>query len=331
MKYYDVLDKSPAIGRIVVVEGTEQLLAQRAVETVVERLLPEEPRDLNLVRLRADEIGDAARVREAVQAMPFLAEHRVVIVNDAHQLRAQERRDLWEAAQSVPEGNTLVIVDLLSPRTQRPQSFGAIAGRSALRIDTTATVETRRRFVVETLGELKASAAPAVISALTESSADLAAVRNDLEKLALGGKRIALADLERESLATLDPKAYRYASALVEGKTARAFEIASELFALDPRGAAIPLLSALAVEYALLWDLARPGGRAPARFQWRERVLRPIARRVGEARARNAYERAVHGMEAIVTGRAGSDPDEYRALVERISAECAMLSGARAR
>jgi DNA polymerase III delta subunit len=328
LKYYDFLDKEPAIGSLVVVEGTEPLLAQRALETLVDRTLPPEVRDLNLVRLRPEEIGDATHVREAVQAMPFLAEHRVVIVNDAQSLRAQERRDLWDAAQGVPHGNTLVIVDLLSPRSARPQSFGAIAGRAALRIDTSATVEARRRFVIETLSELKGTAEPAVISALTESSADLASVRNDLEKLALGGKKITLADLERESLASLDPKAYRYASALVEGKTAQAFEIADELFALDPRGAAVPLLSALAVEYSLLWDLARPGGRAPARLQWRERVLRPIARRIGEARARNAYERAVHGVEAIVTGRAGSDPGEYRALVERISAECALLSRA---
>jgi len=64
----------------------------------------------------------------------------------------------------------------------------------------------------------------------------------------------------------------------------------------------------------------------PARFRWRERVLRPIARGMGPARARNAYERAVRGVEAIVTGRGGSDPEDYRTLVERISAECAMLA-----
>ncbi len=326
MKFYDFLDKAPAIGRLVIVEGTEQALAQRALDRLIERLLPPEMRDLNLVRVDADGVGDAACVREAVQAMPFLAQHRVVVVNEAQTLRAQERRDLWEVAQSVPEGNTLAIVDLLPARSQRPRPFGAIAGRAALRIDTTANVETRRRFVLETLQQLEASAAPAVVSALTESVADLAAVRNDLEKLALSGKKITLADLERESLSAPDPKAYRYASALVEGKTAQALDIVGELFALDPRGAAVPLLSALAAEYALLWDLARPGGRVPARLQWRERILRPIARRVGEARARNAYERAVRGVEAIVTGRAGSDPDDYRTLVERISAECTALS-----
>lgn len=322
MKFYDALDKSPAIGRLVVIEGTEQLLAARALEALLDRLLPPDVRDLNLTKIRAEEVGDAANVCEAVQAMPFLAERRVVVVTDAQNLRAQERRDLWEAAQSVPEGSTLVIIDMLAPRSQRPQGFGSIAGRSALRIDTTADVETRHRFIRETLAELQASAASPAISALVESSGDLAAVRNDLEKLALSKKKITLDALEHESLNITDPKAWRYASALVEGRPAQALEIAHELFAQSPRDAAIPLLSALAAEYALIWDLARPNGRIPERFRWRERVLRPIARRIGVARAKRAHERAVRGIEAIVTGRAGSDPEDYRTLVERISAEC---------
>ncbi|HEY9084623.1 MAG TPA: hypothetical protein VIN40_01575, partial [Candidatus Tyrphobacter sp.] len=257
MKYYDFLDKAPAVGRLVVVEGTERLLAECVLDAILERLLPLETRDLNLTRIPSAEVGDASNVREAVAAMPFLAERRVVVVTETQTLRAQERRSLWEAAQGVPDGNTLVLLDLLSPRSQRPASLGSLAGRAALRIDTTADVETRRRFVQETLATLGAKAEPRVVAALVESNADLGAVRNDLEKLALGGKRITLGDLERESLAVEDPKAYRYASALVEGKTAAAFEIAEELFTLDPRGAAIPLLSALATECALLWDLAR--------------------------------------------------------------------------
>lgn len=326
MKFYEFLDKAPPIGRLVVIEGTEQALIDRALEVLLDRLLPADVRELNLVRFTAEDLGDSVRLREAVQAMPFLAERRVVVVHDAQTLRAQERRDLWDAAQSVPEGNTLVIIDALSPRSERPQALGAIAGRAALRIDTTPVDETRRRFVNETLDALGAAAEPRAVAALVTGGADLAAIRNDVEKLAIGGKKIALADLERESLVIEDPKAYRYAGALLEGKTTEALAIAQELFDVDPRGAAIPLLSALATECSLLWDLARPGGEAPARFRWRERVLRPIARRVGERRARSAYERAVRGVETIVTGRGGSDPEDYRTLVERISIECAMLA-----
>ena len=326
MKFYDFIDKQPKLGNLVIIEGTERILAERALEAVLDRLLPPDMRDLNLERFPASEWSDAARVREAVQAMPFLADRRVVVVTDAQTLKAQPRRDLWDVAQMVPDGNTLVISDLLSPKSQRPQPFGALAGRAATRIDTTANEETRTRFITELLTELGATAEPRVIGELARSEADLASARNDLEKLALGGKKITFKELETESLAIQDPKAYRYASALVEGKIAEALDIAHEFFSNDPRGAAIPLLSALATECGLIWELARPGGELPARARWRERVLRPLAGRIGERRARVAYERAVRGVEMVVTGQAGNDPDDHRTLVERITAELSGLS-----
>ncbi len=326
MKYYEFVDKEPKIGSLVVIEGTERALAERAVELVLDRLLPSDLRDLNLERLPASEWSDAVRVREALSAMPFLADRRVVLVTDAQSLKAQPRRDLLAVAENVPSGNTLVITDLLSPRSQRPEPLGVQLGRAALRIDTSANEETRTRFIRETLDALRATAEPRVVSELARSEAELAAVRNDLEKLALTGKKITFKELESESLSIDDPKAYLYASALVDGKTAQAMGIAHELFTNDPRGAAIPLLSALATECSFIWELARPGGDLPARARWRERVLRPIAMRIGERRARAAYERAVRGVESIVTGSAGSDPEEHRTLVERITTELSSLS-----
>ncbi len=326
MKFYEFLDKEPGIGNLVVIEGTERVLADRALEVILDRLLPLEVRDLNLTRFAAENLTEAASVREAVHAMPFLADRRVVVVAETQTMRSALRQDLLEVAQSVPDGNTLVLLDLLSPRSQRPVPFGALAGRTALRVDTTAGEDARARFVEETLRRLAAQADPRVVEELAHSEAGLAAVRSDLEKLALAGKRITLKDLEREALAIEDPKAYKYASALAEGRITEALAIAHESFANDPRNAAIPLLSALATECNYLWELARPGGQLPSRARWRERFLRPIARRVGERRARIAYERAVRGIEAIVTGRAGSDPDDYRALVDRISVELSKLS-----
>lgn len=324
MKFYDFVDKQPNIGKLVIIEGTERVLADRALELVIERVLPPDVRDMNLERFAASQLDGAGRVREAVQAMPFLASSRVVAIADAQTLKAAMRKELWDVAESVPEGNTLVIADLLSPRSQRPQPFGAMAGRSALRIDTTAGEDVRTRFVEETLEALGAKAEPRVIAALARSEAELASVRNDLEKLSLLGKKIAFSDLERESLSVEDPKAYRYAGALVEGRPAEALAIARELFASD-RGAAVPLVYALATECGLLWELAREGGEIPARSRWRERFLRPIAARVGEQRARRAYERAVGAFDAIVTGKI----DDPELAVELLTTELATLSTGR--
>ncbi len=328
MKFYDFLDKSPKVDGLVIIEGDDAILAQRALDAVLDRLLPEDMRALNCDVFdgpEADSIGRSAG--DAVNAMPFLAERRVVVVRNCHRLRAQPRRDLWAVAENVPEGNTLVLEDLFPPaKTTKPEPFGRLAGRKALRIDTTPNADVRERFVRETLQRLAAKAQPRVIAVLAEGDADLGAIQNDLEKLALGGGTITMADLERESLSVEDPKAWQYAAAVVEGRSAEALAIAFELFANDPRGAAVPLTSMLAQEFALLWELARPGGGDLApRHRWRERVLRPIARRIGERRARTGYEAAVRGFERIVTGQV----DDPRALIELLTAELAGRLGSR--
>ncbi|MBV8582017.1 MAG: hypothetical protein JOZ86_15445 [Candidatus Eremiobacteraeota bacterium] len=320
MKYYEFLDKQPKIDGLVIVEGEDPILAQRALDAVLDRLLPEDMRALNCDVIdgpEAESIGRAAG--DAINAMPFLAERRVVVVRNCQRLRAQPRRDLWAVAENVPAGNTLVLEDLFPPaKKTKPEPYGQLAGRKALRIDTTPNADVRERFVRETLERLGAKAQPRVIAMLSDGESDLGAIQNDLEKLALGGGTITVADLERESLSVEDPKAWQYAAAVVEGRPDDALAIAFDLFANDPRGAAIPLASALAGEFALLWELARPGGGdLPPRHRWRERALRPIARRIGERRARYGYEAAVRGFEVVVTGQI----DDPRAMIELLTAD----------
>jgi len=312
MKFYDFIDKPPAIGRLVVVEGVERLFAERALAAIVERQLGPAERELNLERFVASELDNFGGVEAAVAALPFLGSTRIVIVRGAHDLRADPRRALLAAASTVPEGNTLVIEDLVSPGSKRPEPLGKQLGRTALRIDTTPSGDARERFIAETLADLGARAQPAAIAALVEADSDLGAVRTDLEKMALGGKTITLDDVLRESLVSDDVRAYQFASAAVAGRAVDALELAREMFAGDPRSAAVPLLAALAQEYGLVWELARPGGALPSRARWRERDLRVVAKRIGERRARLGFERAVRGFEAVVTGRA----DDPRVIVE---------------
>jgi DNA polymerase III delta subunit len=322
VRYYDFLDKAPKIDGLVVIEGTDSVLAQRALDALLDRLIPLDMRALNLEVIDGPATDDLARtVADSVAAMPFLAERRVVAVRGCERLRAQPRRDLWAVAEAIPAGNTLVLEDLFPPNKKtKPEPFGVLAGRKALRIDTTVNADTRERYVHETLERLGAKAEPRAIAAMADSDADLGAIGNDLEKLALTGTKITLADLERESLAIEDPKAWHYAGALIEGRAADALAIAFELFANDARGAAVPLVSALATELGLIWELARPnGGDLPARHKWRERTLLPLARRIGERRARYGYTAAVRGFEAIVTGGA----DDPRGLIELLTADIA--------
>ena len=298
------------------------LLAQRALDALLDRLIPPDLRAMNCETIDGPATDDVGRVvADAAAAMPFLAERRVVVVRGCERLRAQPRRDVWTAAEGMPAGNTLILEDLFPPNKKtKPEPFGVLAGRKALRIDTTVSVDVRERFIRETIARLGVKAEPRAIAALAESDSDLGSVANDIEKLALLGSKITLADLERESLSIEDPKAWQYASALIEGRAADALALAFDVFASDPRGAAVPLASALATDLSLVWELARPGGGAlPPRHRWRERALRPLANRIGERRARYGYEAAVRGFEAVVTGRI----DDPRAMIELLTADIA--------
>jgi DNA polymerase III subunit delta len=321
VKFYDFIDKGPPIGTLVVIEGGDPILSETAIARIVERLLDPASRDLNLDRFDGPHLESMEAVATACAAMPFLGSGRVIVVRSAQDMRAAARRALWDVAQAVPHGNTLIVEDLLAlARRAKPEGFGELAGRAALRIDANAGKDARARFVREALGSIGASAEPAVIAAMANGEAPLVAVRTDLEKLALSGDTITMQDLIRESMVVEDVKGYQAASALVEGNAERALALTSEMIvAHGDRGAAPALLSAIAAEYRLLWDLARPGGEVPARFRWRERALRPIARRLGPQQARVGYERAVKAFEAMVTGRA----DDLRAVVATLAAVAA--------
>jgi hypothetical protein len=175
--------------------------------------------------------------------------------------------------------------------------------------------------VRETLAARGLTAEPAASEAIVSSELPLVAVQTDLEKLALAGSRITLEAVLRESIAGKNVKAYQAAGALVEGDAARALNLVEELSSsMGAREAAVPLFSAIAGEYLLVWELARPGGSLPSRSGWRERALRPVARRLGERRARLGYEQAVRSFEAFVTGR-GEDLRGVIALLAAGAAE----------
>ncbi len=105
VKFYEFLDKNPKVDGLVVIEGEDPVLAQRALDAVLDRLLPEDMRALNCDVFDGPEADGIGRLAgDAVNAMPFLADRRVVVVRNCHRLRAQPRRDLWAVAENVPAG-----------------------------------------------------------------------------------------------------------------------------------------------------------------------------------------------------------------------------------
>lgn len=320
MKYYDFLDKSPKIGRVVVVEGDERPLIDSAIERVTLTLVPEDLQALNVERFSAPALESFSVVEAALSAMPFLAQARVVVVRDCGQLNAKARETLWSVSTRIPEGNTLILEDRPPSGKRAPAAFGKGA-RTVLRVDCDADPATRERFARELVERLGVTVEPRLIGIIASGKSELAALQTDLEKLAIGSGKITLADFERETIAVSDAKAYKYASALADGNVRAAMDIAAEVFENDARDAAIPMLYALATEYSAMWEAGREGGEIPARLRWKERALKASARRIGVSGARTGYELVVGAFEAIVTGKVA----EPRLVLEMLTAELAAL------
>jgi len=75
--------------------GPEELLKERAVQNLIQLLVPPELRDFNLDLLYGDET-DGAQIIERISALPMMAEHRVVVVRMVDQLGIADRRQLLE-------------------------------------------------------------------------------------------------------------------------------------------------------------------------------------------------------------------------------------------
>jgi DNA polymerase-3 subunit delta len=74
--------------------GEETFLAERAYQEVVDSLVPEGMRDFNLSIFDAADC-DIARVRDAIETLPMMSPHRLIVLQNAHHLKDRE----WEVLQ----------------------------------------------------------------------------------------------------------------------------------------------------------------------------------------------------------------------------------------
>lgn len=76
--------------------GEETFLAERACRELVEAIVPEGMRDFNLSVFDANDC-DIARVRDAIETLPMMLPNRLIVVQNAHQLKDKE----WEVLQPI--------------------------------------------------------------------------------------------------------------------------------------------------------------------------------------------------------------------------------------
>ena len=324
LKFYDFLDKEPPIGNLVVIEGTERVLADRAFEVILDRLLAAggarpEPHPF----CRGEPHRSGARPRGgAGYAVSGRAarRRRHRYANDAlgaapRSLGRRAKRAGGEHARAARSAFAALAA---------AGAFGALAGRTALRIDTTAGEDdaraVRRRDACSGCGARPTRASSTSWRAAKPTSRRCATIsRSSRSRASESRSRTSSAKRWRSRIQRHTSTRARWP----KGGSPRRSPSRTNPSANDPRNAAIPLLSALATECNYLWELARPGGELPV-ARALARALpspdrapsgrAPRAHRVRAGRSRHRSDRhRTRGQRSRRSSRAGR-PHQRRAL-----------------
>ncbi|OVE77084.1 DNA polymerase III subunit delta [bacterium F11] len=97
------------ISGVYLFDGPEKWLKERAIKKIIDTVLTDESRDLNLDRFHGSDCR-ASDVVNAFQSMPFLSEKRVVIVQESEELTSGDNHIIGEALSVLPQSTVLVFV-----------------------------------------------------------------------------------------------------------------------------------------------------------------------------------------------------------------------------
>lgn len=330
--YLEFAAAPPAdVPSVVVVAGTQRVLADEVIATLTQAVLPDESlRALNLdvVDAAAASPTELRAIPEKTAAMPFLAQRRMVVVRGTIDLKKDEREEIAAAAQSVPE-HAVLVIDHAGvpdrPQGRRPKEEAdvfAAAQRGALLVDCTLDVTDCERYIDRYAARLKVAVDPAARAALA-ASGDAGEIKNALDRLSLNLKRIRFEDVQEYSLPSADAKLWTLGEAVNAGQTERALRLMGEI--VDKPEEAIGPLIWLAGDAQAIWELANgatPQAYAQALGQspWRFWKLADAARSLPRERAAERVQITMQALERAITGQREKD----QALEEVIIRLCAM-------
>ena len=300
--------------QLVIIAGTEHILADEVVRRLVETALPDESlRPLNVDTLDAAASADFSTLPERLAALPFLAERRVVTVRGCVELRNDDRIALREEIGDVPSHALLIIDDCGEPKPQRGRAPKdkvnsadfATGHEGALVVDCALDEDEREEYVAEYAAS---SGATLDAGARTYLGAfeSVYEIRNALDRLALMGKKITRAAAEEYARPPGDPKLWDLGNAVGRGDLQAALRIARELVT-RPEEAAGPLIW-LAGDAQIAWELAtganpRSWAAATGQSPFRAMKLWDVARKRTPQQARDNVRLTMKALEDSITGK----------------------------
>ena len=233
--------------------GADELARSEALVEIKAGVAPDFA-DLNIVTLEGRRLKADALV-SACEAIPFLAERRVVVVEDAlKQLRSADTRDaVRDYLTRVPETTDLVFFERDEP-DKRTTLFAALKKRATLREFKPREGAELQRWLAARARGYDASLQPQAGTLLAEFiGSDTRALDNELRKLATyaGSGATVTADMVRLLVADgAATSVFAFVDALASRKLGRALGLLREL--LDGGEAAPYLLFMVARQVRLL-------------------------------------------------------------------------------
>jgi DNA polymerase III delta subunit len=306
--------REPKVPSLVVIAGKEHMLADEVLKRIVETELPDESlRPLNVDTMDALETTDFSVLAEKLDALPFLAQRRVVTVRNAIELRNDDRIELRDSIPELGEQALLIIDDSGEPKPQRGKapkdkinSEDFAAGQpGALLVNCTLSEAERERYIEEYAKSLDVSvdAGARTYLAAFESVYE---IRNALDRLALMGKKISRSAAEEYVKPPGDPKLWDLGNAVARMQLEAALVLLQEMVA-RPEDATGPLIW-LAGDAQIAWELtngANPQSWAAATGQspFRAMKLFDFARRRTPKLARDNVRLTMKALEDSLTGK----------------------------
>ena len=309
--------ESGQFDRTYLFHGSDDFLKEEKVRALIARATDPATRDFNLEVLRGGEC-DAAQLGAALDALPMLAERRVVVVRDVGALKKAARARLDRHLAAPPPETTLVLV--LAAGTKADAAL--VAGATAIEFKSLSE-DDLLKWIVHHAGTLGTTITPDAASLLASYGGnDLALLSGELQKLTAFANGGAIGADAVEAVTGVRPG--HTMGDLLDRAAARdtmgAVALVEEVLAL-PKTSAVVLVMALATQtLAIGWGLAaRARGLHVSRL---EAEFFGLLKEAGNAYPGRAWGEAVKCWARALPKWTAADVD--RALPHLIAADAAL-------
>jgi len=301
---WDTVEPAP----IVLITGSEALLAERAVDRVIARARQSDPQ---LEVSRIDGPGYEPGLLRSVASPSLFDEATLVVLNDLHSANEAAYTDVIDYAARPDSDVIVVLVHGGGTRGKRALDALRAAGATVVACEPVKKDADKVAFAAAELKAARRRAEPEAIRALVEAcGADLRELAAACRQLVADTSGVISADLvSRYHGGRVEATGFRVADAAVEGRAGDAVALLRHAIATgtDP----VPMVAALAARLRVLAKVAASRGRGMSAAElgmapWQmDRARRDLARWRPETLA--AAIGAVAQADAEVKG-AGRDP-----------------------